>query len=331
MPMASEDDIKGIVACAVFGGGLLWTAIKNHRMKRKVADTPRSKASSAPQGYVELEGLAWPKSKTIASGEGKEAVYYCLLIQRKVKRGKSHEWVTVHKEVHGEVFFLVDPTGLVEIDPQEAELNTNSTNTRAWTSLKKSEQERIHNIVTNKVPNFPPSTLSKIVGSPYRVVETEILMGGPVYASGEFHGFNDGPAPTQLRGLTEFSSRVFDDTTRARKNLTRFFDRNADGKLCEDENLAGYTMAAKSARLKTATEERSFEVHGFLAKGQGHSLFLADAFEEHLAQRLDSYLWLRFGAGAALVALAIVWSLGKIGLVDFKKTDARQPASMRPK
>ncbi len=101
--------------------------------------TPRSKTVSAPQGFVELEGFAWPIGPTVTTKTGLEAIYYSLCLQRQDTQGagknKKKVWVTIFTHVHAEEFLLVDATGMVKIDPRGAELELETGTTRAWNML----------------------------------------------------------------------------------------------------------------------------------------------------------------------------------------------------
>lgn len=312
--MSSGEEVKGIIGCLMIGGGLLWRAIKKHKKARQVQDTPRSKVASAPQGYVELQGFAWPIAQTFEGGEGYDTVYYSFTLQKQVTKGhgksKRREWETVFVRVHADPFYLVDGTGLVRVIPIGAELELGSAKTRDWQRVSKKDKDRILEKVVNiKIPDFPPHDFMwGLFGSRYRIIEYEIPVGSPVYVNGDLKANEGLPQRIQATGLTNFYGRLFDKETKVQKNLKTLIDKNQDGKISADEALHGYRLAGHLALKKSKTEnveETDFEVFGNLAGSQNRKLFLANAHEEHVVQRLNKFVWLQFVGGALLVTLGL--------------------------
>ncbi len=314
------DRFKVVAICLGVGYWLIYHAIRNHRRARQMADTPRSKAISAPQGFVELEGFAWPADKTIKSVGGADSVYYSFVLQREETQGSGKNrrrvWVTKYSFRHADLFYLIDPTGLVLIDPQKAELNLDKAHTRHWQRLDSKERERIvTQIVKSPVSNFPPSNfLFGLFSSKFRVVENEIFVGSPLYASGDFQALDAGAESIQSPGLTDFARKVFSGPTGSIRDMRVILDTNGDGKVSVKEAHEGYAMAAKTARAKaslsTAGEETDFKIHGTLGSSESAKLHLADAFETHVQHRLTQFLWLRLAGGSACVTLGIVIAVG---------------------
>lgn len=307
------DEIKLIAFCIIFGGGMLWNAIRKSRRARLVADTPRSKTATAPQGFVELEGFAWPCDKTMISNSGLEAVYYTLKVQKLVSTGsgknKRTTWTTVYTLNHCPLFYLADATGLVTIDPSKAELNLNTVTTRNWGAIPKADQERLIGLVGNQISGFPPKTgLFALFSSSFRAIENELPVGCQVYASGDFRSITGEEVKVKAEGMTDFAKKVFEMSSRGLKNVSRILDKNGDGKVSAEEARTGYTDAAKIARAKAklaGSVEQEFALHGSLGGSTSHALFIADTSEEHLKSRLKKWLWLQFIAGAGGVTAGI--------------------------
>jgi hypothetical protein len=310
----TADDIKVISACFIFGGGLLYRSIKLHRKARKVQDTPTSKAASAPQGLVELEGFAWPIKDRHPTPSGMDAVYYSFRLEKKVTTGtgkkRKRKWICVYSSVKGEAFYLADPTGLALINVFDAELNLAPARVRHWRQISTSERKVIcDSILTKAVADFPPSDfLFGLFSSPFRVVEHEIYVGAPVLAQGDFSTSAAGVQKVTSEGLSQFASRVFDSQKRALKNLQNLLDTKKDGKVDHEESKRGYAMLARVSVNKARIEkqvEKEFDLCGMLNSSQSHRLLLSDAHQGHLLDRMQRHLWLQFGGGAALVAFGL--------------------------
>ncbi len=287
-------------------------SISRRKKTRKIADTPRSKVASAPQGYVEFQGFAWPAAQYARSAAGDEIVYYSLEVQRAETRGtgksRRRQWVTVFTHGHVHPFYLVDPTGLALVDPSSAEMDLHGARTRDWASLKGEEKRWIEEIASRRaILGFPPSKgLFGIFSSPYRVVEKEIGVGSPLYLHGDFRTPSMTHPRVKVPGLSEFSSRIFSSEARSTKNIDHFLDKNRDGVVCGDESRHGYGFAGRQARNKSRTQpsdEREFEVYGNIGSSLEHRLLIADAHEEHLVKRREKWIWLQFLGGAALLAV----------------------------
>jgi hypothetical protein len=325
-------DFQAVIGLVFVGGGFLVHAIKAHRKIRLIEDTPRSKAESAPQGFVELQGFAWPAEETFRNGEDQEVVYYSLLLQRQETRGsgksRRKEWVTVYTHVHSEMFYLADPTGLVALDIKDAELNLESARTRHWSKLEEKEKLKLQAVIPNDIPGFPPSTgLFGLFSSPYRIVENEILVGCPLYASGDFKGFEGETYNLKLQGLSGFGDKVFDRAARAFKDRSRILDSNKDGKVSCEEYRKGSAITARVARKSAGADmrvESEFPVHGNLGSSGNIKLFLADTSEEYLKERMSKWLWPKFGAGAAMLALGLALAIHP-GTLNFKKINKYEP------
>jgi len=331
---SSPDLIKLIVTCLGVGGGLLYSAIRAHRRHRNIADTPRSKVATAPQGFIELQGFAWPSGPTLPTESGGEALYHSLTVQQQKSTGtgksRRKTWVTVFQRVHAEPFYLVDATGLALIDPSQAEVNVEGGRKRLWYSLPQTEKNRLLNhVIKDSIPGFPPSTiLFGLFGGRFRVIENQILVGSPIYASGDYRGGEGFPHKIQATGLETFARKTLDREKRGLRKLDRILDTNGDGKVCIQEARDGYTTAARINQKKKSAPSPQDELHdlfGTLGSSESHKLFLADAFENHLASRLQRGIWPKFAGGAALVAFGIL-----TGIQSFVPRPSTSPPSRQP-
>lgn len=326
----SQSSIDGIITGFVLGGSLLYSALKKHKVRRKIQDTPCSKVATAPQGYIELEGFAWPQEETFKSIDGHESVYYRMQIQKEESRGsgkkKRRVWVTIYTHLHAHPFYLVDATGIALIDPTQAELNLKTSRIRHWGKLSNKDKDIVEAMTHGQgVSNFPPSKfLFGVFAGNYRVVEDEILVGSPIYAHGDFQTHELQCRKIKSVGLTQFHQRVYDSNTRQKKDLTAFFDSNKDQKVSPEEAIQGYVMAAalaqKSAKSQKV-EEIEFEICGQLDQSETHKLFLADVHESHLVDRMGRFLKLQLAGGALLMTLSVVQVFG--GMWDKKMNSSK--------
>lgn len=312
MAHLSEDYIRIIAASFIFGGGFLWQAIKRQKRARQIEDTPKSLISAAPQGLVELQGFAWPINKGYMSASGHELVYYHLELQkRQSNNSKKQNWVTVYKHEFVQPFYILDPTGLATVVPTTGELEIESTRTVSWSRLTQPERNfYLDHVIPMTVPNFPPQKgIFGLISSEYRIVEREVRTGCPIYVSGDFKTQNAEVKKVSAHGLTHFANRVIDFTSRNLKNLKGLLDKNNDGRVCSKEAKDGYSFAAQMSKKKTEVEklsENEFEVFGVVSCSGERKLYLADAHESHVVDRLKKFQYLRITGGSALVALALV-------------------------
>lgn len=299
------------------GAMMVYRAMKQKAQARMIEDTARSKVETAAQGHGEFQGYAWPIGEPYPDHKGDGRVYYAFALQREETKGsgknKRTEWVTRFSYGHYEPFYLVDPTGLAMIDIRGADLNLTGAKTRMWNSIPADEQAYLlKRDKIKEVPGFPPkSGVFGLFASKYRVVENEIRVGSPLFASGDYQTAGEDSMLVQEPGLTDFTNKVIDIQNRRFKDLTRLIDKNGDGQLSEIEMREGYTFAAKLSRNKAKLEnnkasERHFEVYGSLQSTPDHKLLLADVHEQFLVQRLVRFKNAQLFAGWAMVVGALL-------------------------
>ena len=317
--MSSQPQLFQVaVASAVGGGSLLYKAISNHKRLRKIVDTPRSKVASAPQGFVELEGFAWPQGETVQTLDNEEAIYYVLSVEKEQESGsgknRKKTWVPVFNYDYVVPFYLLDATGVAIIMPQNSEIEVSDSNKRLFSKLTPDARSRVTEMVNGTIPNFPPGTGFFGSANKYRVVEKKLVVGSPFYASGDFktHSFNQ---LTIDDSLATFAHKVINFEARSLKNVSKLLDRNGDGYVSAEEAYAGYTTAAKLSRLNPKPESAPLEVFGTLDTSENHKLFFADTHQHHLVERLGKWQTLKLTGGAALITASICMGLFEFGLI----------------
>jgi hypothetical protein len=115
----------GIVP-ALISGAALWSAGHFWRLKRRIENTPTSKARSAAMGMIEVHGRAKRLYALVSPMSQQPCVYYCLKKYRRANRDK--QWQLSRITTSGTVPFIIeDDTGKIQIDPQGAKLSPKTT------------------------------------------------------------------------------------------------------------------------------------------------------------------------------------------------------------
>lgn len=114
------------VAPALISGAALWSAAHYWRLKRRIENTPTSKARSAAMGMIEVHGRAKRLYALVSPISQQPCVYYCLKKYRRASRDK--QWQLSRITTSGTVPFIIeDNTGKIQIDPQGAKLSPKTT------------------------------------------------------------------------------------------------------------------------------------------------------------------------------------------------------------
>lgn len=293
-----------------------WKAAYHYLIKRKIKDTARSKIATAPQGLIEVEGFAWPKNGTTVTSTDLRAVHYDFKLEELVQQGsgknRKKKWVTVYKTLFAEPFFIYDGTAVAEIESVEAEYEETLITTRYWQEISMHERQRIINeIVKGAIPGLPLTKgllgLSFGTGK-WRIVESKILVGSPVYARGTFQSFKDQPESIHSVGLTDFANRVFDPATKRAKKMHTLMDDNKDQFVDAHEAEKGYGVIGHLAfktSLAKKLPEKEFPFAGVMLSEPEHKLYVAGAHEEQLSHNL-----LKKAQQSAAIALAFTVVVG---------------------
>jgi hypothetical protein len=122
MKMPVEGSFIIVVVSSVFlliGLGLLYMAIHNYLLYKKIKNTPTSKIRSIAIGLAEIFGKArcseelyTPISKTKCAYYELDAEYY--------SSGKHSRWVSFYMASQGRLFFIEDETGKILVDSKGA-------------------------------------------------------------------------------------------------------------------------------------------------------------------------------------------------------------------
>jgi hypothetical protein len=330
----NADGLHICVYGAVIGGGFLIGAVRRHKQLRQIEDQPSVKTESAAQGLAEFQGFGWAKDFCPLHFDGKELLYYKLALQEEVTEGSGKNrrkvWRTRATHSHTNAFYLVDATGLAELNQGSSEIVVNSERTCHWGRLSQKEKDYLlANFLNVSVPGFPPTGgVFGLFSRKFRIQESRINLGSPIYAKGHFESPAGGRAvQVLLPGLAKFFSQVFDLQSRGIRNEQSLLDKNGDGKVSVNEALEGYTNLAQFSRKQaklgnSPVADRELPVHGVLSSSTEHKLIIADCFEGHLRTkfRRQFYAFLAPGLAILLGAFFLAQQIedGKIVVKDGK-------------
>ncbi len=298
-PLAVGVAVAALVAGSAYTSWRTWRNVSNVRL---VEDTPTAKIRSAPQGYVELEGLGklMDGPPIVAKLSGLPCVWYRYKIEEYVtntdNRNQSR-WQTIDKGESTETFWLQDDTGRVVVDPEGAEITPRHKDVwRSNSSLSGIAQ-------TAFVTNF---ATDQRVGGTYRFTEERINVGERLYALG------------LLKNVISYTSMptVDEDVRemlRAWKNdqptLLQRFDLNKDGEIDEKEWMLARAEARREVIKNRQEQTRTF-TDGLNVLGPTHDRqrpYILSAFTQtEIARRYRRWALL-YAGGCFLLGLAAVW------------------------
>ncbi len=195
-------------------------AFRQWRRARLIEDVPTAKIRSAPQGYVELEGVGkmMPGEPIVSPLTKKHCLWFYYKIEKRervhFKGGSQTRWRTVEQGESDDLFLIDDGTGVCVVDPEGAEVTP--LDRLVW---------------YGDTPR--PMTVPLLEGGGtgfgglYRYTETFIMAGQPLYVIGTFK------TVAAVEGYS--SAEIARDLIRSWKQnqplLLKHFDANRDGRI----------------------------------------------------------------------------------------------------
>lgn len=222
-----------------------------------VADTPTSRISSAPQGYVEIvgKGMHPPGSRLISPNSGLPCLWYHYLIEEK----NGNKWQRVNEAVSTEPFGINDGTGMAFISPEGAEIITS------------------HKEITTR--------------GHYRHTEWSLIEGESLYVLGEHVTFGGANAVLDFR---QDVSALLAEWKRDKPTLLQRFDLDHDGNINLVEwELA--RKAAKREIIHEHGKRRLEPGKHLLRKPSGRLYLIANRAPEQLVSRYRLWAWAHLG------------------------------------
>lgn len=318
--MAKEgDDLKAALFCFGMGGLLVWQGLRRLKRKRITEDTPHTDIASAPQGLCEIQGFAWPLAGTAETLSGRKAVYLELVLEKLVKQGKSSTWKRQWGRTHKMPFYVLDSTGCVTVNPEKAEVEVKNE-TWPWGKLPDDMKARASRLNV-AVSGFPPTSLffGLATSGSWRFREKAVLLGAPVYVHGTLQASREAYVPPSL-ALQRFT-RFLGTLGRKRVAAHAGFDRNRDGKVCEDEAERALNEIGENAFRELAAGEQpplpgappaENRIYGQVVACAERNLYLADCHQEHLVKRIGSGNFLMIVGGACLIGVGAFIVVAKL-------------------
>jgi hypothetical protein len=299
----SDPAVVGIAVAVLAAGSAYcswrtWRHVSNIRL---IEDTPTCKIRSAPQGYVELEGLGklMDGPPIIAKLSGLPCVWYRYKIEEYTATGKGneHRWETIDKGESTETFWLQDDTGRAVIDPEGADV----------TPQHKDKWRSSSMLGGMARPTNVASFLASHTGhGTYRLTEERINPGERLYALGLLKSVS---SYTSQPTVDEDVREMLKDWKKDQPTLLQRFDLNKDGKIDEIE----WRLTRAQARRETTKNRQEQVIHsadGLNVLGptrDGSRPYILSAFTQ--AELIKRYkLWAALYAGACFfLGLAAVW------------------------
>ncbi len=253
-----------------------YTGFHGMRRTRLVQDAPTARIRSAPQGYVELEGIArlLDENPELAPLSGRPCCWYRFSVERRSK----DKWIRIKSGRSDTHFRLQDTTGECVIDPAGAEVNTRhkriwsgDSGEALWLGIKR-------------------SSLSDWFGGRYRFTEELLIDGDPLYAVGWFKSVDD---LDHRRNRTALTLEVLRDWKRSQGTLMERFDHDRDGRIDPDEWDTVRAAAQRRAEEDYVEQRKAIHLHR-LSRPTGRRLpyLIANLPQEDLVQR---YRWRTVG------------------------------------
>ena len=297
---------------------------------RLILDTPTARIRSAPQGYVELQGLAQPRADRLqAPLSGRPCVWYRYRVEERRGHGRNARWVMVEEGDGGQPFLLDDGTGRCLVDPTAAELHLRHR--AAWLATErrppKAQPATGHGApsttgLVSWIRQLGPLDLRFEFASPppgqgasglrsrgwqfgnsgrYRLTESRIGDQEWVYLLGRFE-----TPRRDHREREELTRRLLAQWKRDPQRM-RAFDRNGDGQI----DLADWERArAQAARIAEAAEAKRATAP-VLARvgptGDRRQPFVVSTLSE--ADLAGAQRWIAAGGTLAGSALAVLVAL----------------------
>ncbi|GGP24022.1 hypothetical protein [Silvimonas iriomotensis] len=236
-----------------------WAWVHHRRRYMLLGGTPLARIGSAPQGYVQVAGVAQAldDGTLVCPGVDMRCVWYQVVVEQRqwsgTQNGGEYRYVDTLQSAHG--FLLADDTGRCLIDPDGAEIRSTDT------------------MVEHK--------------DNWRYTARMICEGEPIYAIGEFVSVRDQPVDMKLA-----VSQKLADWKRDRAELLRRFDTDRNGQIDENEWTAARKAAEREVSDETAEAQMQAPAHVMRASRDGRPFLVATEDPSEGVSRNRRWGWL---------------------------------------
>lgn len=288
------------VATTALAGGALFLLRQGSRAfwrLRTITDTPTARIQSAPQGYVELRGLAHPHQGTSrAHLSGTPCLWYRFRVEQRRKGGRGDRWVTLDRGESDAPFLVDDGSGPCRVEPLGATVHCHRRD--RWTGASRDPRGR-----SRASLGLGDRIEIPLGGSgPYRFTEERIEDGDPLYILGRLETPRRGPEERERlrRSLLGVWKR---DPARVAA-----LDTDGDGEIGPQEWERARAQAAQVAEHAEGRRSRAPVLPVVRATGDPrHPFLISTHTEEDLIRTLSWTV-----AGTILGFLALVTALGYV-------------------
>ena len=191
-PPSGESSDFFLILLLVYLGGiyLIWKGLNSFMLLRYVKDTPTSEIGSMASGDVEVKGETRQLDEGLqAPFSGEDCVCYEYIIEEYRSSGKSKSWQEIARGRSDVAFAVEDGTDAAAVDPEGAELRTDTELVeKVDSSEKPRERIREFNRGSSKVD---PEGDSFLFSNPRRYKEKLVRPGTSVYIYGEASRYTD--------------------------------------------------------------------------------------------------------------------------------------------
>lgn len=302
---SSDDSAQLFCTMMLMGAIGVVKGFRAFQHRRKAEDTACSLITSAPQGFVEVQGQAWPTANLLGL-DGRPVCYWSFVVAEKHGSGKNSRWVEVYSSISTNDILVTDKSGTCRVAVDDAELEMPS---RVYTLKELTAENR--RVIEARAVGAVRYLQGGLLDKPIRITEVKLLAGAPVYVRGEFstslvytHAVAVGDHASFKDQLPKFNSPGYQAS---------MFDRNKDGHISEDEYKDGFAAAASASVRKIKTQ--SVPIAGYFNTTSNHKLFIADVYQRHLLERLNYHTVLYLWGGLALFSLGCGLLLKRLGVV----------------
>ncbi|MGD2118177.1 MAG: GIDE domain-containing protein [Chromatiales bacterium] len=274
-------------------------ALRFFRRNRIIVDTPTARIRSAPQGYVELAGVAQLEKDQPVIAPLTDTP--CCWYRYKIERESDNKWRTVEKGDSEIAFVIEDDTGRCLVLPSGAEVTASERSVWYGNSKQPTDRNPPRQKITATAGHFHISintgvsaNFADLLKTRYRYTEERIYPGDILYALGHFHSLGETEHSQSKRQLTRDILKFWkQDQTR----LVQRFDQNNDGRIDADEWQQAQDAATRIAAEKHA-EQKLQQVPHSLGKPRDKAFpFLISSLPQFaLAQRYRILFWLSLAA-----------------------------------
>ncbi len=252
---------SGVAALLSLVGLVL--GFRNLGRARLIEDLPTARVRSAPQGYVELAGIA----KAMA-GEpiiAPLSALACCWYSFKVEERRNDKWHKVRAGASDGLFLLRDGTGECLVDPAGAEITAQHRETW-YGDGSLFQMPGLHRRAADD-PGVAAKLASigiRLAASPlaaaerYRYTEEVILGGDPLYAIGQFKTLDD---IDHGQHRAELAAQILRDWKQRPDTLRERFDHDRNGVVDGTEWEQARQLAAQLANEEYAAQAAGQHLH----------------------------------------------------------------------